>query len=177
MFRAPVLAGGDSYTLRFSAGALALPVVRTSADFTPFFAVFPCGVFEFTGSGLPEQVLALLHASVRQGAGLPNQQALARSLDIPLSTFRRRLASEGASYRQLREECLRLSAQELLHKDALSINAIAAQLGFSDAPAFRRVPTVAWGVTQCLAKGRDAVLIKSASACVGLPSPVRRAPD
>ncbi|MEZ5571271.1 MAG: helix-turn-helix domain-containing protein [Halioglobus sp.] len=95
-------------------------------------------MFEFTGSGLPEQVLALLHASVRQGAGLPNQQALARSLDIPLSTFRRRLASEGASYRQLREECLRLSAQELLHKDALSINAIAAQLGFSDAPAFRR---------------------------------------
>jgi len=138
LFRAPVLAGGDSYTLAFDASVLALPVVRDSREFARFFSVFPCGVFEFTGSALPEQVLALLHASVRQGEGLPGQQELARSLGLPLSTFRRRLASAGASYRQLREECLQMSAQELLRKGVLSINAIAAQLGFSDAAAFRR---------------------------------------
>jgi AraC-like DNA-binding protein len=138
LFRAPVLAGGDSYTLTFSASVLALPVVRSSSEFEKFFAVFPCGVFELTGSALPEQVLALLHASVRQGDGLPSQQELARSLDIPLSTFRRRLQGACVSFRTLREQCLRIAAEEMLLRRTQSINAIAAQLGFSDAPAFRR---------------------------------------
>lgn len=138
LFRAPVLAGGASYALTFKAAALQLPVVRGSHEFAAFFEVFPCGVFELTGSSLPEQVLALLHAWVRQGEGMPSQQALAKSLGISLSTFRRRLAEAGATFRQLRELCLCRSAEELLGRDALSINEIAAQLGFSDAPAFRR---------------------------------------
>jgi AraC-like DNA-binding protein len=138
LFRAPVLAGGDDYTLTFSAGALVLPVVRRSSEFAAFFPVFPCGVFELTGSALPEQVLALLHASVRQGEGLPSQQELARGLDIPLSTFRRRLRGARVSFRALREQCLRLAAEEMLLRRTVSIDTIAAQLGFSDAPAFRR---------------------------------------
>jgi AraC-like DNA-binding protein len=138
LFRAPVLAGGDSYTLTFKSAVLKRPVVRTSQEFAAFFEVFPCGVFELSSSTLPEQVVALLHAWVRQGDGIPSQQALASSLGISLTTFRRRLAGAGANFRQLREQCLRRSAEELLGGTDLAINEIAARLGFSDAPAFRR---------------------------------------
>lgn len=138
LFRAPVLAGGDSYALTFKSAVLKLPVVRGSHDFASFFEVFPCGVFELGSSALPEQVLALLYAWVRQGDGMPSQQALARSLGISLSSFRRRLAEAGATFRQLREQCLRRSAEELLVGTDLAINEIAARLGFSDTPAFRR---------------------------------------
>jgi len=138
LFRAPVLAGGDSYALTFRTAVLKLPVVRGSHEFAAFFEVFPCGVFESGGHTLPEQVQALLLAWVRQGGGMPSQQALASSLGISLSTFRRRLAEAGATFRQLREQCLCRSAEELLGGTDQPINAIAAHLGFSDAPAFRR---------------------------------------
>lgn len=138
LFRAPVLAGGGSYSLCFNPAVLALPVVRTSSEFARFFTVFPCGVFELDGSALPEQVLALLHAAVRHSGDIPRQAELARSLGISLSTFRRRLAGAQTSFRQLREQCLRVTARELLSQETLSIHEIAARLGFSDAPAFRR---------------------------------------
>lgn len=138
LFRAPVLAGGDSYALTFKTAVLSLPVVRGSYEFSSFFEVFPCGVFEPGGSALPEQVLALLFAWVRQGDGAPSQQVLAGTLGISLSTFRRRLLVAGATFRQLREQCLRRSAEELLGDTNLAINEIASRLGFSDTPAFRR---------------------------------------
>lgn len=138
LFRAPVLAGGDSYVLTFNASVLQLPVVRGSHELAALFEVFPCGVFELRASTLPEQVLALLHAWVRQGDGVPSQAALARSLGVSLSTFRRRLAEAGTTFRELREQCLLRSAEELLGREELAINEIAAQLGFSDTPAFRR---------------------------------------
>lgn len=138
LFRAPVLAGGKNYTLEFNRSALDLPVVRTQSEFSRFFSVFPCGVFELTANPLPQQVSALLYAAARQGEGLPTQQQLAAGLGIPLSTFRRRLAGAGTSFRHLREACLRDVAQELLCRGDRAINAIAAQLGFGDTTAFRR---------------------------------------
>lgn len=138
LFRAPVLAGGARYTLVFDRSALELPVVRSQGDFAEFFAVFPCGVFELTANSLPQQVAALLHAAIRQREVVPGQAALAASLGIPLSTFRRRLADSGTSFRQLRERCLRDNAEQLLLRTDLAIGDIAAQLGFSDASAFRR---------------------------------------
>lgn len=163
LFRAPVLAGGDRYALTFKSAVLRLPVVRGSYEFASFFEVFPCGVFELSSSALPEQVLALLHAWVRQGDGMPSQQALARSLGISLSSFRRRLAEAGANFRQLREQCLLRSAEELLGGTDLAINEVAARLGFSDTPAFRRAfrqwtgaAPGAWRALRESARSRDA---------------------
>lgn len=138
LFRAPVLAGGKHYTLEFGRSALELPVVRGGSEFPDFFEVFPCGVFEITANALPQQVSALLYAAARRGVGIPTQRDLAASIDIPFSTFRRRLAESGASFRQLREACLRDIAQQLLGRGDMAINDIAAYLGFGDATAFRR---------------------------------------
>ncbi|MFT4614666.1 MAG: AraC-like DNA-binding protein [Bacteroidia bacterium] len=138
LFRAPVLSGGKHYSLEFAKSALNLPVVRGRNEFPEFFAVFPCGVFDMTANELPQQVSALLYAAARQGGGIPTQREVASSLDIPFSTFRRRLADKGAAYLQLREDALRDIAQELLGRGEVAVNDIAAHLGFSDAAAFRR---------------------------------------
>lgn len=138
LFRAPVLTGGKLYTLEFGRSALDLPIVRSRNEFPGFFAVFPCGVFDMTANALPQQVSALLYAAARQGGGIPTQQEVAASLDIPCSTFRRHLVEEGAAFRQLREEALRDIAQELLARDGIAISDIAAHLGFADVTAFRR---------------------------------------
>lgn len=138
LFNTAVLTGGESYTLEFPAEVLQLPVIRASGEFNDFFSVFPCGVFEDTRRTLAEQVASLVTASLRLGSTAPTQNQLALSLGLPLSTFRSRLAKSGNSYRQLRESCLLACAHEYLGRPDLSINDIAARLGFSDAGAFRR---------------------------------------
>lgn len=138
LFRAPVLSGGKRYSLEFAKSALDLPVVRERNEFPAFFAVFPCGVFDKAADELPQQVAALLYAAARQGGGIPTQREVAASLDIPFSTFRRRLADKGAAYSQLRENVLHDIARELLARRDPTVNDIAAHLGYSDAAAFRR---------------------------------------
>lgn len=54
------------------------------------------------------------------------------------STMRRKLASDGLSFRQLREQALRDKALRLLNTRSFCIEAIAAELGYADARSFRR---------------------------------------
>jgi len=138
LFQAPVLAGGEGYALDFPLEALALPVVRTPAEFPAFFTNFPCDVFGPRGRALAEQVSALLAAALRQGAALPSQAQLAGGLGLSLSTFRQRLHAAGTGYRALREEALRGAARRALLQADASVGDISQQLGFADAATFRR---------------------------------------
>ncbi|MAT95246.1 MAG: AraC family transcriptional regulator [Halioglobus sp.] len=138
LFRTPVLVGGDEYALQFAGGAPDLPVVRSSADFPAFFEIFPCGVFHTGREGLRQQVAAVLAAAAEQGTGLPTQAELAATFGLSLSSFRRRLAEGGSSFRALREEALLEAALVMLGRGDRSIAGIAAHLGFSDGASFRR---------------------------------------
>lgn len=138
LFRAPVLAGGDDYSLDFDPAALDWPCVRGRAEFDRFFETFPCAVFGLRASELGGQVSALMVAALEQGEGVPTQAQLSQVLEIPLSTLRRRLRDEGAGYRELREQCLSEVATALLQRGDLGVSGVAARLGFSDAGAFRR---------------------------------------
>lgn len=138
LFRAPVLAGGEHYSLDFQAEALNWPCVRLRAEFDAFFEYFPCAVFGLRALDLGAQVSALMVAALARGEGIPTQDQLANILEIPLSTLRRRLREAGAGFRELREQCLSEVATQLLQRGDLSVTQVAAQLGFSDAGAFRR---------------------------------------
>lgn len=138
LFKAPVLAGGEGYALEFPRAALAVPVVRTPAEFPAFFACFPCEVFGPRVRGLAEQVSALLVAALRQGVSLPGQVRLAEDLGLSLSTFRQRLRAAGTGYRQLRAEAVRAAACDALRESDRPVVDIAQQLGFADAASFRR---------------------------------------
>ena len=53
-------------------------------------------------------------------------------------TLRRRLKKEGTSFQTLKDECRRDAAVNYLSNSELSINAIAALMGFTDPSAFHR---------------------------------------
>lgn len=138
LFRAPVLAGGDLYSLEFPATHLARPVVRTRAEFAEFFELFPCAVFSNPAHGLAQQVEALVSAAVMQGRPIPGLAEVAATLERPPSTFRRQLQRAGTSFRTLRDGSLAVQAQRLLLRGDLSVEQIASRLGFSDPSTFRR---------------------------------------
>ena len=138
LFRAPVLAGGELYSLEFPAAHLARPVVRTRAEFADFFELFPCAVFSNPAHGLAQQVAALISAAVIQGRPIPALEEVAATLERPPSTFRRQLQCAGTSFRTLRDASLALQAQRLLLRGDLSVEQITTRLGFSDPSTFRR---------------------------------------
>jgi AraC-like DNA-binding protein len=138
LFKAPVLAGGRLYTLEFPQQQLERPVVRTRSEFPAFFEVYPCGVFGQGAGDLAQQVAALLSAAAMQGSRMPGLEQVAASFELPASTFRRRLALGGSSFRELRDRSREELARAWLRREDLSVEQVAARLGFSDATAFRR---------------------------------------
>jgi AraC-like DNA-binding protein len=63
---------------------------------------------------------------------------VAGALQVSVRTLRRRLREDGASFRGLCERIRVESAQRLLREQGMTVAAVAKQLGFSDAPTFRR---------------------------------------
>lgn len=63
---------------------------------------------------------------------------IARALAVGERTLRRRLAEEGTSFSELRQQELRRRAQALLSDDRLSPAEVAFSLGFSEMSAFHR---------------------------------------
>lgn len=67
-----------------------------------------------------------------------SEERVAAALFITKRTLARRLEAEGASYRKLKEEIFSSLASRYLHDTNLSIEAIAAMLGYHDSANFRR---------------------------------------
>ncbi len=68
----------------------------------------------------------------------PAAADVARSFDLSERTFRRQLQEEGTNFRALLGEARYRKAQQLLRQTALSVDAIAAQLGYAESAAFIR---------------------------------------
>ncbi|MDX1734530.1 MAG: helix-turn-helix transcriptional regulator, partial [Halioglobus sp.] len=137
LFNAPVLAEGSVTYLEYDVAQLEVPVVASVGEFTEFFAYFPCAVFEVANTDPARQTAALIRAAVQQCQPVPSQPQIAASLGYPLTTFRRRLAQEGTSFREIRDHCLQEAAEDLLHR-RVSIAQTALQLGFQDSDTFRK---------------------------------------
>jgi len=78
------------------------------------------------------------HLLLTHSVGSLTEEDVARALFISKRTLARRLAVHGLTYRQLRESLLSDLAAQYLRDDALSVEAIAAILGYHDAANFRR---------------------------------------
>lgn len=66
----------------------------------------------------------------------PDMAQVAASLGCTSRTLRRRLATEGTTYRALRDEVLMMLAEELLGTARLKLEEIAERLGYSDSASF-----------------------------------------
>ena len=68
----------------------------------------------------------------------PTVEDIAARIHMDERTLRRRLASEGTTYRELLDEVRSTIAAQLLTVDGLTLNDIAGRLGYHDAAAFSR---------------------------------------
>lgn len=76
----------------------------------------------------------------------PGQDRIAQRLGLSERTLRRALAQEGTSFKDIREECLRLQSHALLARSDRPLSEIALRLGYSDQTAFSRAFSRWYGV-------------------------------
>jgi AraC-like DNA-binding protein len=86
-------------------------------------------------AGVVGNVRHLLLTNLMQNLSLRD---VARELGMSVRTLRRRLADQGASYRQLTDELRRDVAINYLRETDMTVEDIAYALGFSDAANFRQ---------------------------------------
>lgn len=93
---------------------------------------------EFNRIGLTDDVLVRVQALLSSGAVGYDLVSVAQSLHVSPRTLRRRLAERGATFHDIASEARRLEAGRLLRNSVLTVEQIAAQLGYSDPGNFCR---------------------------------------
>ena len=83
----------------------------------------------------------------RQLLDMPELGEVADSLDIHPQTLRRRLSTEGSTFKEIKNQVRRDTALHFLGKQGLSIEEIAHRAGFSESSAFIRAFKGWTGVT------------------------------
>jgi len=78
------------------------------------------------------------HILLMRTPGSVTETDVARAMYISKRTLARRLEREGDSYRQIREKLLSEMAARHLQESGLSVEAVAAMLGYNDAAAFHK---------------------------------------
>lgn len=141
LFHHPLLYRQQGNHFRFPARYLAKPVVRSYPRLVELLRLFPfdlmrdpSGEFHFA-----EAIEHLINTQLARGEAVPTVAQLANVFNISSATFRRRLADESVSLRDIKERCRHRLAMELLAPGSrLKIAEVAIRLGFGDARAFRR---------------------------------------
>ena len=67
-----------------------------------------------------------------------SEEVVAKALYLSASTLRRRLQEQGQTFREIRDTALHSRAKDMLAESNLSVEEIAAQLGYSEAASFIR---------------------------------------
>lgn len=85
-------------------------------------------------NSLTEKVARILAKDLSQ---LPTVEQIAQQLHMSAATFNRKLKAESSSFQQIKDDVRFQRAKELLN-ETLSLDAIAVQLGYSDASNFTK---------------------------------------
>lgn len=121
----------------FQSRHLSRPVIRTGGDLEGLNLIDL--LFALMSPASPvAAVRQILLAALNRGAKLPSAARLAALCNRSPATLRRHLARESTSIRKIREQCVRELALLLLEDRRMPLGEVAARLGFSDAPNFRR---------------------------------------
>jgi AraC-like DNA-binding protein len=131
------LAWGDGTArLAFGADQLDRPLPQRSPERLALAAMMCAQVVDArrARTGLAQDVRVLITQRLPEGAPMPE---VAAALALSERQLRRRLAEEGAGYRQLLEE-VRSSLAQALHggRATMPVAEVAARLGYADAAAY-----------------------------------------
>ena len=138
MFAEHLAFGAHTGRLDFSAMYLARPVVQTAQSLRGFLRQVP-DVFLVkyrNANGLAARVRRRLRSS--HPDNWPNLAGLASDFGLTQATLRRRLQQEGVGLQTIKDALRRDMAIERLRMGHLSMERIAADLGFAEAAAFHR---------------------------------------
>lgn len=131
--------GQPEITFRFPAILLDRPVVRSAEELDALLPLTVLSVTPQAGAGpVSRRILHLFDEAIVRRAAIPRIEELATALRCSPATLRRRLAAEGVSLRQLKEQRRLGWAIEMLRQSDLPVAEIAVRTGFSDETAFRR---------------------------------------
>jgi AraC-like DNA-binding protein len=127
-------------TMRFEATALRAPVVQNAATLHQFLRTAPQSVFlkYRNEDSWSAKLRRRLRGSVGEPDTWPMFEDLAEELGTTATTLRRRLEREGTSYQSIKDQLRSDVAIDYLCNSSLSVDEIAARLGFQDASAFHR---------------------------------------
>jgi len=134
---APVRFGARRYRVVFDAERALRPMASPAPSALTSSAVYGKLLDAVThgGRGAPGTVREQVrHALAR---GVVEQKAVAAQLGVSVATLRRRLRSEGVSFRGLRRSVLNETARRMLAEDA-PIPEVAERLGFAEFRSFNR---------------------------------------
>lgn len=125
--------------LRFDARALSAPVVQNRASLQQFLRTAPQSVFlKYKNE---DSWTARVRRRLREAADTlnwPGFEAMSAALDTTPTTLRRRLDAEASSFQGIKDQLRSDLAIDRLCHSSLSVDDIAAELGFADASAFHR---------------------------------------
>ncbi len=121
----------------FPSRYLTRPVVRTGGDvekLEPLKLLFNVS----PQSSVTLAVRRIFLGAISRGVSLPSAARVSALCHRSPATVRRHLARERTSVREIREQCVRERAFQLLPDRSIRLAELASRLGFSDAPCFRR---------------------------------------
>ena len=87
-------------------------------------------------NSLSAQIVALIGRDFSRPP--PSAEKVAETLNLSLSTLRRRLLVEKTTFQTIKDECRKNSAIEYMSAPQLSINDVAGLMGFDEPSAFFR---------------------------------------
>ena len=140
LFGCPVLFDQLACGLVLPSAALAFPVTRNEDDLREFLRQAPYQLVRRDEPGQVRTLSASIEKILSQYANvrLPNAEAVATVLHMSARTMHRRLTAEGTSFQQLKDRFRQTLAIHYIARPELSIDAIAALMGFQDNSAFYR---------------------------------------
>ncbi|WP_210397441.1 AraC family transcriptional regulator [Motiliproteus sediminis] len=138
LFQAPIRFAQARNQLRLESGQLELPLVQTEESLEGFLKTAPYQLLVMVDgdNSLKSRVQAIIGRDFSRE--MPSAEAVAKSLNMSVTTLRRRLQSENTSFQKIKDECRREAATNYLSYPDLSNNDIAALMGFDETSAFFR---------------------------------------
>lgn len=140
MFSCPVTFSENCSSLTFDIKHLQNKCIRSSVDAEIFCKNHPLHIFPIPGDdySLSSKITRLIRDEIQENNNLPSIEHIAKCLNISSQQLRFRLIKEGTSYQNIKNEVRSDIACYKLRYTELSIEDIAAFIGFSEVNSFYR---------------------------------------
>ncbi|WP_066017852.1 AraC family transcriptional regulator [Endozoicomonas atrinae] len=139
-FDCPIEFDQQENSIVINAQMLDAPLVHTEESLESFLETAPYQLFVIKEEQGSDSIIPRIRALIGYNftRRIPSFDELAELLNISPRTLRRRLEKEGTSYQKVKDECRRDASIDYLSRPNLTINSVAALMGFDEPSAFHR---------------------------------------